>query len=85
MIVKTDYLNMLPSGALVNLENLVKHKIVNKKEADELGVKILGNGKVGKKLTIAVPISKSAAKSVEKAGGKVLLEESKKKNKKSVK
>jgi len=31
----------------------------------------LGNGEVKKKLTIELPISKSAAKKIEKAGGKV--------------
>jgi len=72
LIIKTDYLNVLPAGTLVNLEALVKHKIVNKKDAEKYGVKILGDGKIGKKFIIAVRISKSAAKGVERAGGKVV-------------
>lgn len=74
LIVKTDYLSMMPDDTLVNLEALIKYKIVNKKDAERNGVKILGNGKVTKKFTVAVPISKSAAKNIEKAGGKILLE-----------
>jgi len=72
LIVKTDYLNILTSGTRVDLETLIKHKIVSKKDAERSGVKVLGNGNVGKKLTIAVPISKSAAKKIEKAGGKIV-------------
>jgi len=33
--------------------------------------KVTTYGEIGKKLTISVPISKSAAKMVEKAGGKI--------------
>src|SRR3989344_5315240 len=35
MIVKTDYLNLLPAGSLVNLETLVKYRIVSKKDAEK--------------------------------------------------
>lgn len=72
IIVKIDYLNIFPSQSKVNLDSLVKHGIVNEKEAKEYGVKILGNGEIGKKLTVEVPISNSAAKKIEKAGGKIL-------------
>ena len=82
LIVKTDYLNMLPDGSLVDMELLVKHKIVNKKEAETYGVKILGDTKITKKLSITLPISNSAAKSVEKAGGKIVSETQKKETKK---
>lgn len=82
LVVKTDYLNLLPAGTVVNLDSLVKYKIVNKKDAEKNGIKILGGGKVAKKLTIAVPISKSAAKGVEKSGGKILPDEPKPKVKK---
>lgn len=74
IIIKTSYLNMLPSGTKVDIENLAKHGIVKKDDAIKYGVKILGNGKVEKKLTITLPISISAAKDVEKAGGKVVKE-----------
>jgi len=44
---------------------IFKNKIVDAKEAKMYGVKILGGGKLTKKLKISVPISKSAAKEVE--------------------
>jgi len=72
LIVKLSYLNILPSGTIVNLETLSKNGIVKETDAKQVGVKILGNGDLNKKLTIELPISKSAARKVEKAGGKVL-------------
>jgi len=72
LIVKLGYLNLLPNGTKVDLDRLVKAGIVDKKDGSAYGVKILGNGKLEKKLTVQVSISKSAAKQVEKAGGKVV-------------
>lgn len=71
LIVNLKYLNILPSGSKVNLELLVKQKIVQKEDAETFGVKILGDGELNKKLIICLPISKSAAKKVEKAGGSI--------------
>jgi ribosomal protein L15 len=71
IIVKLGYLNLLPAGSKVDLNILIKEGIVDGKDAEEFGVKILGDGKLTKKLTIEVPISKHAAKEIEKAGGKV--------------
>jgi len=73
MIVNLEYLNILPAGSKVNIESLVKNKIVQKEDAEKYGVKILGEGELTKKLTICLPISKSAAKKVEKAGGNIEL------------
>lgn len=74
LVVKLGYLNLLPSGTKVDINNLVKYGIVRRDDAQKYGVKILGDGKLEKKLTIALPISKSAAKMVEKVGGKILKE-----------
>jgi large subunit ribosomal protein L15 len=71
LIVKLSLLNYLPAGSKVNIDSLIANKIVDKKQAKLLGVKILGDGEIKKKLTIELPISKSAAKKIEKAGGKV--------------
>jgi len=71
IIVKTRYLDILPSGTTVNLESLIKNGIVEK-QAGKVGVKILGDGEIKKKFNITIPISKSAAKLVEKAGGKIV-------------
>jgi len=83
LVIKLSYLNILPASTKVDLETLVKNGIVKEDDAKRYGVKILGGGKLEKKLSIAVPISKSAAKQVEKVGGKVIDNNSKIKNKKS--
>ena len=72
IIVKLDLLNLLPSKANVDVELLIKEGIVNAEDAGQVGVKILGGGELKKALNIKVPISRSAAKMVEKAGGKIL-------------
>ena len=58
-------------GDLVNLDSLLKSKLINKNNAK---VKILGDGELDKKLEIGseILISKSAKKAIEKAGGKIL-------------
>ena len=71
LIVNLKYLNILPAGSKVDLGLLVKQKIVQKDDAETFGVKILGDGELNKKLIICLPISKSAAKKVEKAGGTI--------------
>ncbi|KKR55599.1 MAG: 50S ribosomal protein L15 [Candidatus Curtissbacteria bacterium GW2011_GWA1_40_24] len=71
IVVNLEALNLLPAGEKVNLESLIKFKIVDKKDAQIFGVKILGDGKLTKALTISLPISKSAALKVQKAGGKI--------------
>lgn len=76
LIVKLDLLNLMPSGSKVDVATLISRGIVDKKQAGEFGVKILGDGDIKKKLTVEVPISKSAARRIEKAGGKVVAENS---------
>jgi len=71
LVVNLQYLNVLPEGSLVDLKLLVKHGIIKEADAKAFGVKILGDGKLTKKITIKLPISKSAAEKVKKAGGKV--------------
>ena len=72
LIVKLALLNLLPSGSLVDINLLIKERIVNKDDAFKYGVKILGDGEVTKKLKVALPISKSAAKKIEKIGGEIV-------------
>jgi large subunit ribosomal protein L15 len=52
-----EKLNALPAGTTVTLETLRKYHMI---EPTVTRVKILGKGKLTKKLTIAVPCSKSA-------------------------
>lgn len=72
IIVKLAFLNLLPSGSKVDLDLLIKEGIVKKEDAELFGVKILGDGDISKKLTVSLPISNSAAKKIEKAGGKII-------------
>lgn len=72
LIVKLAYLNLLPAGTKVDIEALAKAGIVKRDDAEKYGVKILGDGKLTKKLTLALPVSNSAAKKIEKAGGKII-------------
>ncbi|PIZ48182.1 50S ribosomal protein L15 [Candidatus Woesebacteria bacterium CG_4_10_14_0_2_um_filter_39_14] len=67
VIVNMGALNILPAGSKVNIETLIKSKIVDEKDARAYGVKILGNGKLEKKLIIEVPASKSVLKTLEKS------------------
>ncbi|MEK7188287.1 MAG: 50S ribosomal protein L15 [Patescibacteria group bacterium] len=72
IIINLTYLNVFPAGAKVTLETLASFGIVKLEDAKKIGVKILGNGDIAKKLEILVPISHSAAKKIEKAGGKII-------------
>ena len=73
IIVKSAYLNLLPNGSKVNVDTLVKHGIVRLDDAKKYGVKILAGGELKKKLSVELPISKSATEQVKKAGGKILV------------
>ncbi len=70
-IVTLDKLSVLPSGSTVDLALLIEEKIITKEIAVKFGVKILSGGKIAKKLTVMVPVSASAAREIEMAGGKV--------------
>lgn len=74
LVVNLDVLNLLPQDSVVDLQLLIEKRIVDKSDAQRYGVKILGDGKIEKKLTIKLPISKKAAKKVEEAGGRVISE-----------
>ncbi|QQS38953.1 50S ribosomal protein L15 [Candidatus Woesebacteria bacterium] len=74
IIINVAYLEMLPTGTIVDIATLVKNSIVSEKDAVKYGVKILGNAGLTKKLSVKLPISKKAAKLIEKNGGKVELE-----------
>lgn len=78
VIVNLKYLNLLPKGARVTVDSLVKHGIVQEKTAKEDGVKVLGDGKLEKPLKVELATSKAAAKAIEKAGGSVVKSEKKK-------
>ncbi len=66
--VNLGSLETFRSGSTVDVEKMIEKGII-KKEYD--GVKILGNGKLSKKLTVkAAAFSASAKEKIEAAGGK---------------
>lgn len=71
VIVNIKALELLKAGTVVDIKALVSAKIVSEKDANEYGVKILGDGKLTKSYTIKLPISKKAADKIKKAGGSV--------------
>jgi large subunit ribosomal protein L15 len=71
IIINIKVLDILKAGSIVDLKALISNHIVEESEAKEYGVKILGDGKLEKAFTVKLPISKRAAKKIEKAGGHV--------------
>jgi large subunit ribosomal protein L15 len=71
LVVNIKYLNNFPKSQIVDIDTLIKNRIVKEKDAREFGVKILGDGEINQALTVKVPVSKSAAQKIEKAGGKI--------------
>lgn len=67
-IVNLKYLNLLKPNTEVTLLTLKENNIIGQR----IGlVKILGDGELKIPLTVKLPVSKSAAKKIEKAGGKI--------------
>lgn len=71
LIVNLKYLNGLPENSIVDLNTLISKHIVKEDDAKIYGVKILGDGDINIPLIIKLPCSKSAAKKIETAGGKI--------------
>ncbi len=66
--IAVDRLNKLPEGTTVSLETLKKYHVI---DAAVSRVKILDGKPLTVKLTVAVPVSASAKKAIEKAGGTI--------------
>jgi large subunit ribosomal protein L15 len=67
LTVSIEKLNSLPAGSKVTLDLLITEGIVDAGEARKYGVKILGGGTLTKKMTIDLPMSKSAMEKVSNA------------------
>ena len=73
IVINVKILNVLKEDEKVNIKTLSSYKIVDEKEAQAYGVKILGDGDLKVSLIVELPVSKGALKKIEKAGGKVIL------------
>lgn len=70
--VNIGQLERFADGTVIDLAFLVKERIIHQSEADTRGVKILGDGKLTKKLTIVgMRTSQSARAAIEKSGGTI--------------
>lgn len=63
-------LEKLASGAKVDVPKLVKEGIIEASQAAS-GVKIVGSGKISKKLVIKLPTTAGARAAIEEAGGMI--------------
>lgn len=69
LVLNVENLNLLPQNSKVNIDTLVKYKLVSREQAETYGVKILGDGQLKKSLIVELPVSKGAKKKIEEAGG----------------
>jgi len=72
-VVNLDVLEThVKDGEIINPENLVKKGLINKVKGKTPEVKILGTGKITKKIVVEkCKMSKSAKEAIEKAGGSI--------------
>ncbi len=71
LVVALSAVNLIPKGETVNLNSLIKYKIVDKNDAEKYGIKILGDGDLKSPYNFEVKTSKRAAAKIEKVGGKI--------------
>jgi len=71
IIVNTKLINKFPANSIIDKDAIVKANLVDKKDADKFGLKILGNGEITNVYTLKLPCSKNVRKKIEKAGGKI--------------
>lgn len=74
LVVSLSKLNVFADDTMVDLEALLKHNIVDIR-AKKVGVKILANGKLTKKLKVTLPVSLVVKQMIEKRGGTVIAYE----------
>jgi large subunit ribosomal protein L15 len=70
VLIKVSDLNILPDGSVVDEKLLVERGFVKDSDLKSRGVKIVGAGKLEKKLEIKVPASKSVLEQVKKPNTK---------------
>lgn len=71
ILVNLSLLGKLEAGSVVDVELLIKERIVGN-EARARGVKILGGGSLKSELMVKIPVSKGAGERIKRAGGSIL-------------
>src|SRR3990167_5043373 len=74
LVVNLKLLNCIPKDSEVDINLLTHYHLVDKRDAEIYGVKILGDGQITIPLIVMLPCSKRAMKKIEAAGGKVKFE-----------
>lgn len=69
-LIALSKLNVFKKNSVVDLEQLLKAKLVTEKDLKR-GVKILAGGSLTTSLIVKLPLSKGAKEEIEKKGGKV--------------
>ncbi len=69
-VIKLNKLSVFKAKSIVGVEELIKEKIINIKDAKGV-VKISGDGELKNALTVKLPVTLSAQKKIESQGGKV--------------
>lgn len=69
-VLSLSKLNVFKANSKVNLEELLKMGLINKKDIEK-GVKLLADNGLTVKLIVNLPVSKNAMAEIEKKGGKV--------------
>lgn len=71
IIITMDHLNKFEEGSTVDMQALIDKKVIGERDVKK-NVKVLTNGEaLTKKLTVSLPVSRSAKEMIEKAGGQV--------------
>ena len=71
VVLNLTALSVFSKDSVVDAASLAKHGLVTAELSAQKGVKILGMGEVTVALTVKLPVSKSAAEKIIKAGGTV--------------
>lgn len=71
LILNLKDLSGFKAKSVVDLNFLIKEKLINKIEGEIYGVKILGDGEIKVALIVNLPTSRNAEKKIVKAGGQV--------------
>lgn len=74
IIITLDDLNEFKAGTTVDLKFLEKNNYLTKNDISSYNIKVLGKGKLTKKLNLALPASKSVIKQVKSLGGEYIGE-----------
>ncbi len=69
LIIDFDILNRFKDNEIIDMEFLYKKGVIAKPR--NVRIKLLNRGKLEKKLTVKIPVSKKAKQAIEKAGGNV--------------